>query len=111
MVKKASAFGNNVLVGLIEKPKTTKQGIILPDAATKERGKVRVGKVLHVGPQANSTKTENGWIEKPTDMRLKAGDTVLIGHYAGYEVSIEDGDEERDCVILSADDILGLAEV
>lgn len=70
--------------------KTTKGGIILPDAAQE---KPKEGEVVAVGPENKD---------------VKVGDLVMFSSYAGTEVKDQQGEEEY--LILSADDVLGILE-
>ena len=89
-------LGNRVLVKRFQ-AKTTKGGIILPEAAQE---KPRQGEVIAVGP---GKVDEEGKL-KP--MHVSLGDSVLFSAYAGTEVKGEEQDVEY--LIMSEDDILGV---
>ena len=69
--------------------------IIIPDSA---KEKPQQAKVVAVG---NGKRQENGEV---IALDVKAGDTILVGKYAGHEVSI-DGE---DYVILREDEVLAV---
>ena len=69
--------------------------IIIPDSA---KEKPQQAKVVAVG---NGKRQENGEV---LALDVKAGDTILVGKYAGHEVSI-DGE---DYVILREDEVLAV---
>ena len=71
--------------------------IIIPDSA---KEKPQQAKVVAVG---NGKRQENGEV---IARDVKAGDTSLVGKYAGHEVSI-DGE---DYVILREDEVLAVIE-
>jgi chaperonin GroES len=71
--------------------------IIIPDSA---KEKPQQAKVVAVG---NGKRQENGEV---LALDVKAGDTILVGKYAGHEVSI-DGE---DYVILREDEVLAVIE-
>ena len=71
--------------------------IIIPDSA---KEKPPQAKVIAVG---NGKRQENGEV---IALDVKAGDTILVGKYAGHEVSI-DGE---DYVILREDEVLAVIE-
>ncbi len=72
-------------------------GIIIPDSA-KEKGQTAT--IIAVGP---GSKKDDGTVI-PLD--VKVGDTVMIGKYAGNEVSV-DGE---DLLIMTEDEVLGVVE-
>lgn len=90
-------LGNRVVAQRIETEEQVSGGIIIPDSA-KEKG--QTAKVIAAGP---GSKKDDGSVV-PLD--LAAGDTVLIGKFAGNEISI-DGE---DYVILTEDEVLGVIE-
>lgn len=71
--------------------------IIIPDSA---KEKPQQAKVIAVG---NGKRQEDGTV---IALDVKAGNTVLVGKYAGHEVSI-DGE---DYVILREDEVLAVIE-
>ncbi|OGN63764.1 MAG: co-chaperone GroES [Chlamydiae bacterium RIFCSPHIGHO2_12_FULL_49_9] len=92
--KKIKPLGNRVVIKRQE-AKTTKGGILLPEAAQE---KPREGKVVAVGPGKVDSK---GHVH-PLD--LKVGDKVLFSSYAGSEYKAD----QEDFLILSEDDILAI---
>ena len=90
-------LGNRVVAQRIEADEQFSGSIIIPDSA-KEKGQTAA--IIAVGP---GSKKDDGTIV-PLD--VNAGDTVMIGKYAGTEISV-DGE---DYVILTEDDILGVIE-
>ena len=90
-------LGNRIVAERIEEEEQISGGIIIPDSA-KEKG--QSAKVVAVGP---GSKSDDGSVV-PLD--VKAGETVMIGKYAGTEINV-DG---TDYVILTEDDILGVVE-
>jgi len=90
-------LGNRVVAERIEQEEQVSGGIIIPDSA-KEKG--QTAKIIAAGP---GSKKDDGTVV-PLD--VKVGDTVMIGKYAGNDISI-DGE---DYVILTEDDILGVIE-
>lgn len=92
--KKIKPLGNRIVVRRKE-AKTTKGGILLPEAAQE---KPRQGEVLAVGP---------GKIDgegKQLAMELQVGAEILFSSYAGTEYKTEEG----DFLILSEDDVLAV---
>lgn len=90
-------LGNRLVAERISAEEQIVGGIIIPDSA-KEKG--QTAKIVAAGP---GTKKDDGSVV-PLD--VKAGDTVMIGKYAGNEVSV-DGTEY---LILTEDDVLGVVE-
>jgi len=88
---------DRILVKRLEKEKTSKGGIIIPDTA---KEKPIEGKVIAVG---KGKILDNGEI-RPLD--IKEGDRVLFGKYAGTEVKIT-GEEY---LIMREDDVVGIIE-
>jgi chaperonin GroES len=81
-------LANRVLIEREEEVNTTASGIIIPDNA---KEKPLQGKVLAVGPDA-------------ADEGISEGDTVVFGKYSGTEIVLDD----KELLILSSDDILGI---
>ncbi len=81
----------------IEEGEQVQGGIIIPDSA---KEKPQEAEILAAG---NGKRLEDGTIV-PLD--VKAGDKVLIGKYAGTEITV-DGDE---LLILREDEVLGVLE-
>lgn len=92
--KKIKPLGNRIVVRRKE-AKTTKGGIILPEAAQE---KPRQGEVVAVGP---GKVDEKGKLQA---VYLQAGDEILFSSYAGTEYKTDDG----EFLILSEDDVLAV---
>ncbi len=90
-------LGNRIVAERIEEEQQFSGSIIIPDSA-KEKG--QTAKVVATGPGG---KQDDGTIV-PLD--VQAGDTVMIGKFAGTEVTV-DG---TDYLILTEDDVLGVVE-
>jgi chaperonin GroES len=90
-------LGKRLVIERIEEDEQVSGGIIIPDSA-KEKG--QTAKVIAAGPGAKND--DGGFI--PLD--VKAGDTILIGKYAGNDITV-DG---NDYVIVSEDEVLGVLE-
>jgi len=90
---KITPLYDRVLLKRIEEHEVRKSGIIIPDTA---KEKPQEAEVIAVGKGRH---TEDG---KVIALELKKGDKVLIGKYAGTEVTI-DGEE---LVILREEEIL-----
>lgn len=88
---------DRLLAKRIEEGEQIQGGIIIPDSA---KEKPQEAEILAVG---SGKRLEDGTIV-PLD--VKAGDKVLIGKYAGTEITIE-GDE---LLILREDEVLGVLE-
>lgn len=93
-IKKVKPLGNRIVVRRKE-AKTTKGGILLPEAAQE---KPRQGEVVAVGPgKVDSEGKQHG-------MELQVGSEILFSSYAGTEYKTEEG----DFLILSEDDVLAV---
>jgi len=92
---KIRPLGDRVLVRRLEAEEKTAGGIVLPDAA---KEKPREAEVVAVG---DGRVKEDG---SRVPMRLKVGDRVVFGSFAGTEVKL--GDEEL--LILREDDVLAI---
>lgn len=92
MFEKIQPLYDRVLIKRREDEDRTTGGLYIPDAA---KNKAQTGDVVAVG---EGRITENGTI---SPLRIKKGDVVFFGKYAGTEA----GD---DYVILREDDILGI---
>ena len=79
------------------KEEVERDGIILPDTATKERPEQ--GKVVAVGPG----KYEDGKLIEPS---VKKGDVVLFTKYGPNEIKID----EREYLIAEEKDLLAIVE-
>ncbi|MBS0624606.1 MAG: co-chaperone GroES [Verrucomicrobia bacterium] len=94
--KKIKPLGNRIVVRRKE-AKTTKGGILLPEAAQE---KPRQGEVIAVGPGKMDEKGRFRALE------LKAGDEIFFSSYAGTEYKTDDG----EFLILSEDDVLAVVK-
>ena len=83
-------LGDRVVVEPAPAEEKTASGIIIPDTA---KEKPQQGTVVAVADK-----------DKDNDIRVKAGDKVLYGKYAGTEITIDD----RDYLIMSQSDILAI---
>ena len=88
---------DRVLVRRSAEEERTAGGIIIPDTA---KEKPMEGEIVAVGPGARNDKGE---IIAP---EVKAGDRVLLGKYAGTDVTIEG----EDLVIIKESDVMGIIE-
>jgi chaperonin GroES len=86
---KLKPLGARALVKMVESEEQTASGIVLPDTA---REKPQTAEVVAVGDS--------------DEVKVSAGDVVVLAKYSGTEVKIE-GEEH---LIVDADDILGLME-
>lgn len=91
MFEKIQPLYDRVLIKRREDEDRTTGGLYIPDAA---KNKAQTGDVIAVG---EGRITENGTI---SPLRIKKGDVVFFGKYAGTEAG-------EDYVILREDDILG----
>jgi len=89
---KIKPLNDRVLVEPMAAEEKTASGIIIPDTA---KEKPMRGKVIAAG---TGTKDE--------EMKVKDGDTVLYGKYAGTEISIDN----KDYLIMRQSDILAIIE-
>jgi chaperonin GroES len=80
-------LGARALVKMVESEEQTPSGIVLPDTA---REKPQTAEVVAVGTSE--------------EVKVSAGDVVVMAKYSGTEVKIE-GEEH---LIVDADDILGM---
>lgn len=94
MSKKLKPLGSRIVVKRQE-AKTTKGGILLPEAA---KEKPRQGKVISVGPGKIDEKGKSHTLD------VKVGDEVLFSSYAGNEYKLD----EVDYLILSEEDVLAV---
>jgi chaperonin GroES len=92
---KIKPLSDRILVLRIEDAEVKKGGIIIPDTA---KEKPMQAKVIEVG---SGKRDENG---KLIPFEVKKGDTVLIGKYAGTEVTIAD----KEHLILREEDVLAV---
>jgi chaperonin GroES len=86
---KLKPLGARALVKRVESEEQTPSGIVLPDTA---REKPQTAEVVTVGAS--------------DELKVSAGDVVVLAKYSGTEVKIE-GEEH---LIVDADDILGVVE-
>lgn len=85
---------DRILIKLIEPPKTTKGGIVLPSSA---KEKSTLAEVLAVGP--------GGMVDgNEVEMTVKPGDKVVTAKFAGYNVLLED----EEYFVVRMGDILGV---
>lgn len=94
--KKIKPLGNRIVVQRKE-AKTTKGGIILPEAAQE---KPRQGIVVAAGP---GKVDDRG---KTVALDVKVGDQILFSSYAGTEYKAD----AQDYLILSEDDVLAIVQ-
>jgi chaperonin GroES len=87
-------IGNRLVVRLVKKKNVSTSGIIL---ASEEKTEQAIGEVVAIGGG-------QGTDENITELKLKTGDKILFGKYAGDEVADEDG--ETVYKILKSTDIL-----
>jgi chaperonin GroES len=88
---------DRILVKRLDEEEMTKGGIIIPDTA---KEKPQEARVVAVG----TGKVADDGTVRPLD--VKAGDRILLGKYAGTEVTL-DGEEH---LIIREDDVLGILE-
>jgi chaperonin GroES len=86
---KFKPLGDRALVKMVEREEETASGIVLPDTA---KEKPQTAEVIAVGAHE--------------DVKVSAGDVVVLRKYAGTEVKIDD--EEH--LIVEGEDILGVVE-
>ena len=86
---KLKPLGARALVKMIESDEQTVSGIVLPDTA---REKPQTAEVVAVGDCE--------------EVKVSAGDTVVVAKYSGTEVKVEG----EDHLIVDSDDILGVLE-
>ena len=94
---KIKHLGDRILVQRIEEEETKKGGIIIPDTA---KEKPMQAKIIEVG---SGRRDENG---KIIPLEVKKGDKVLIGKYAGTEVTVQD----KEYLIMREEDVLAIIE-
>ncbi len=92
---KLKPLRDRVLLRRSEEEERTSGGIIIPDTA---KEKPMEAEVLAVGPGARNDKG------KITPLDVQAGERVLIGKWAGTEITI-DGE---DLLIVGESDIMGV---
>lgn len=94
---KVKPLGDRVLAKREEAGDEVRGGIVIPDTA---KEKPQEAKVIAVGAGRCDDKG------KRIPMEIKKGDRILLGKYAGTEVTIDD--EEH--VILREEDVLAIVE-
>lgn len=94
---KVRPLGDRVLIKRIEPKEVVRGGIIIPDTA---KEKPLEAEVVSLG---QGRRTEDG---KTISFEVKAGDKVLVGKYAGQDITI-DGNEY---VILREEDIMAVLQ-
>jgi len=94
---KIKPLGDRILVQRIEEAESKKGGIIIPDTA---KEKPMQAKIIEVGA---GRKDENG---KVVPLEVKKGDVVLIGKYAGTDVTVQD----KEYLIMREEDVLAIIE-
>ncbi|MFP4057597.1 MAG: co-chaperone GroES [Candidatus Brocadiia bacterium] len=94
---KIKPLADRIVVKRLEAEEKTAGGIVLPDTA---KEKPKQGEVVAVG---EGTLNEEGERVPP---RVKKGDRIVFGSYAGTEVTLDD----EDYLILREDDVLALVE-
>ena len=92
---KIKPLSDRILVLRIEDAEVKKGGIIIPDTA---KEKPMQAKVIEIG---TGKRDEDG---KLIPFEVKKGDTVLIGKYAGTEVTLAD----KEHLILREEDVLAV---
>jgi chaperonin GroES len=92
---KIKPLSDRIMVLRIEDAEVKKGGIIIPDTA---KEKPMQAKVIEIG---TGKRDEDG---KLIPFEVKKGDTVLIGKYAGTEVTIAD----KEHLILREEDVLAI---
>jgi len=92
---KVRPLGDRVLVRRVEAGEQVRGGIIIPDTA---KEKPMEAEVVAVG---EGKRLDDG---SRAPFEVKAGDTVLIGKYAGTEIKFDDD----NYLILREDEILGI---
>lgn len=93
-------LGDRILVKPLTSEEVTKSGIVLPDTVEKE--KKEQGEVVAIGDG-----------DKVKKLKLKVGDKVLFGKYAGDEVEMDMPGKLGGKVnykFLKDEDILGIVE-
>ncbi len=92
---KIKPVGDRILVQPVEEKEQVRGGVIIPDSA---KEKSQEAKVIALG---TGVKTKDGAI---VAFEVKVGDRVLLGKFAGSEVSV-DG---QKYTLVREDDVLGI---
>ena len=87
---KLKPLADRVIIKMVEAEETTKSGIILTPSA---KEKPSVAEVVSVGPGT-----------KDVEMTVKAGEKVVVGKFAGTDVTIDKVDDK----FVKQDDILAV---
>ena len=102
MSEKIQPFGDNVVVEIVDREKST-GGIIIPDKAKSNQRDAIIGKVIGVG--------EGRWTESGANVKPEArvGDYVLLARGAGVEIELDTRTKDkrrvrilRDCELLGS---------
>ena len=89
-------LADRVVLKMLEAEETTKSGILLAGSA---KEKPQVAEVVAVGP--------GGVVDgKEIAMVVKVGDRVIVGKYAGTEVSVEG----KDYLVMKQSDLIAVIE-
>jgi chaperonin GroES len=88
---------DHIVAKRIEEQEKKVGGIIIPDTA---KEKPLTAKVVAVG---SGRLLDDG---KKVPLDVKAGDTIIVGKYAGSEIKLDD----IEYVILREDDVLGIVK-
>jgi len=94
---KISPLRDHIVASRIEEQEKKVGGIIIPDTA---KEKPLTAKVMAVG---SGRILDDG---KKVPLEVKAGDTIIVGKYAGSEIKLD----EVELVILREDDVLGIVK-
>jgi len=92
---KIKPLADRILVQRLEEEEVKKGGIIIPDTA---KEKPMQAKIIEIG---SGKRSEEG---KLIPFEVKKGDTVLIGKYAGTEVTVGD----KEYLIMREEDVLAV---
>lgn len=95
---KIKPLSDHILIEPMEQKEKTKEGILLPETAEKERPEQ--GKIIAVGP---GRKTASG---KIIPLNVKQGDIVLFTKYGPNEIKVDD----KEYLIAKEEDILAILE-
>lgn len=96
------AFGDRVIVKKIKNNTQTDSGIYLAEALVTELDKVARAEVVSVG----TGKKADGTVEP---IPVNVGDVILYHKHYGTDLSgLIETDDDRDLMVLSSEDILGI---
>jgi chaperonin GroES len=96
-IMKIRPLYDRIVVKPIDEKETTRNGIVIPDAA---KEKPQEGEVMAIG---KGKRLEDGQV---VTLGVKAGDRILFGKYSGNEIKL-DGTEY---IIMREDDVLGVLD-